>query len=183
MNQINPEPLSSKGRMGMALITLILVAMWALAVHAYLTLPHEIPGHFNFDGEPTRYDTKSTVFIIPAAFSIAPVIFLLITKYRFILVNRYPYLINLPAFFTNITKIPEERRGFWVNRYFEALLYLGVFLTFSLFIMELGIYAGEISGKLPSWLLPFSLLTPLWLIFPFIFYLAKLSKEMKKEME
>ena len=183
MNKINPEPLSSKGKIAMALIILILIAMWAFAIYAYFTLPQEVPGHFGFGGEPTRYDNKSTFFIIPAAFSIAPIIFLLVAKYRFTLINEYPYLINLPAFFTNITKIPEERRGFWVNRYFEVFLNLGVVLTFSLFVMELGIYIGDTSGKLPSWFLPFSLLTPLWLIFPFLFYLAKLSKEMKEKME
>jgi uncharacterized membrane protein len=177
-NQINSEPLSRTGKILVALTILGLVAIWIFAIYAYLTLPKEVPVHFGFKGEPTRYGSKSAFLIVPVAFSIAPVIFLLLTKFRFTLINRYPYLINLPAFFTNISKIPEKKRGFWVNKYFEAVLCLGAVLTFSLFIMELGIYLGKISSKLPVWFFPFSLSMPLWLIFPFLFYLGKLSKEM-----
>ncbi len=154
--------------------------MWAFAIYAYLTPPQKVPVHFGFGGDPIRYGDKTSFFIVTASFSIAPVIFLLITKYRFTLINKYPYLVNLPAFFTSITKIPEKKRGFWVNKYFEAVLCLCIVLTLSLFIMELGIYLGKISGKLPLWFYPFSLSMPLWLIFPFLFYLAKLSKEMKE---
>ncbi len=161
---------------------LILLTMWILAIYAYSTLPQEVPVHFGFGGKPTRYGGKTTFFILSALFSIAPVIFLLITKYRFTLINRHPYLVNLPAFFTNLTKIPEKRRSFWINRYFEGVLVLGLVLTLTLFIMEVGIYLGELSGKLPLWFLPFSLLLPLGLILPFLFYLAKLSKEMEKEV-
>jgi len=174
-DQINPEPLNKTGKVMVALIV-----MWMFTIYAYLTLPQEVPVHFGFKGEPTRYGDKSTFLIAPAAF---PVIFLLLTKFRFTLINRYPYLINLPGFFINITKVSPEKRAFWINRYFEAVLCLGVILTFSLLIMEFGIYLGEIHGKLPLWFLPFSLSMPAWLIFPFFIYLSKLSKDMKEEIE
>ncbi len=182
-DQINPEPLNKTGKVMVALVILEVIVMWMFAIYAYLTLPQEVPVHFGFKGEPTRYGDKSTFLIVPAAFSIAPVIFLLLTKFRFTLINRYPYLINLPGFFINITKVSPEKRGFWINRYFEAVLCLGVILTFSLLIIELGIYLGKIHGKLPLWFLPFSLSMPAWLIFPFFIYLSKLSKDMKEEIE
>ncbi|NOZ58209.1 MAG: DUF1648 domain-containing protein [Euryarchaeota archaeon] len=180
--RIQPVPLGAKGRLLVISVISGLLGMWMLAVYAYLTLPQEVPVHFGFDGEPTRYGDKSTFLILTAAFSIAPVIFILLTKYRFTLINRHPYLVNLPAFFTSISKIPEERRGLWVNRYFEGVLYLGAALTFSLLIMEIGIYAGKIHGKLPSWFMPFSLSLPVWLILPFLLYLRRLYLELERSI-
>jgi len=181
--QIQPTPLSIKGKIMVILIMLGLLGMWIIAVYAYLTLPQEVPAHFGFSGEPTRYGDKSAFLGLPAAFSIGPVIFLLLTKYRFTLINKYPYLINLPVFFTYISKIQKERRGLWVNRYFEAMLCLGVVLTLSLLIMELGIFLGEIYGKLPVWIMPFTLTMPVWLILPFLFYLRKLNLKLKEEIK
>ncbi len=181
--QIHPVPLSMKGKIMVVLMVLGLLSIWIFAVYAYLTLPHEIPAHFGFSGEPTRYGNKSTFLILPAAFSIGPVIFLLLAKYRFTLINRHPYLINLPAFFAHISKIPKERKGLWVNRYFEVMLSLGVVLTFSLLMVEIGIFLGEIYGKLPAWLMPFSLTMPVWLILPFLFYLRKMNLELKEEIK
>lgn len=153
-------PMSVKGVMMVILIVLGLLGMWILAIYACLTLPHEVPAHFGFSGEPNRYGDKSTFLILPAAFSIAPIIFLLLAKYRFTLINKHPYLINLPAFFIYISKIPKERRGLWVNRYFEVILCLGVVLTLSLLVMEVGIFSGEIHEKLPAWLCLFHLHCP-----------------------
>ncbi len=180
--QIQPVPLSMKGKILATLIMLGLLSMWMFAIYAYLTFPQEVPVHFGFSGDPTRYGDKSTFLILPAAFSIGPVIFILLTKYRFTLINKYPYLINLPAFFTYISKIQKERRGLWVNKYFEAMLCLGVALTFSLLTMEIGIFLGKIHGKLPPWFIPFSLTLPIWLTLPFLFYLRKLNSELKKEI-
>ena len=181
--QIRPIPMSVKGKIMVILIVLGLLSMWILAIYAYLTLPQEVPAHFGLSGEPTRYGDKSTFLILPAAFSIGPVIFLLLAKYRFTLINKHPYLINLPAFFTYISKIPKERRGLWVNKYFEIMLCLGVVLTLSLLVMEVGIFLGKIHGKLPSWFMPFSLTLPVWLILPFLFYLRKMNLKLKEEIK
>ncbi|WP_042684125.1 DUF1648 domain-containing protein [Methermicoccus shengliensis] len=183
MEQIKPKPLPKRGKLMLWLIMLSLAAIWTLAIHVYLTLPSQVSVHFGFSGEPTRYGEKSAFLIIPITFSIAPIIILLVTKYRFTLINKHPYLMNLPAFFTYITKIPKDRRSLWVNRYFEAVLTLGVFLTFSLLIIEYGIYLGEVSGKLPLWFMPLTLSMPLWLIIPFLIYLRKLSQEIEIEVE
>ena len=84
-DQINPEPLNKTGKVMVALIILEVIVMWMFAIYACLTLPQEVPVHFGFKGEPTRYGDKSTFLIVPAAFSTAPVIFLLLTKFRFTL--------------------------------------------------------------------------------------------------
>jgi len=137
------------------ILILGVLAMWGLAFYAHGKLPKEIPGHFGFNGEPTRYDSKTTFFILPAAFSIAPIILLVLARFRFTLFNKYPYLLNLPAFYVNISKIPKERQTFWINRYFEVIIFLEAVLTLSFLILEYGIYHGSLAGKLPTWFLFF----------------------------
>lgn len=180
--QVEPQPLSRTGKYLTAFILCGLLAMWGLAIYAYGNLPEKIPAHFGFNGEPTRYDSKISFLILPAAFSIAPIILLLLTWFRFTLFNKYPYLLNLPAFYANISKISEAKRAFWINRYFEVMLFLGAILTLSLFILEYGIYLASLSGKLPSWFLYFALSMPVWLIVPLILYFRKMSNDMKKDM-
>ncbi len=180
--QVEPRPFGRMGKLLTAILILGVVAMWGLAIYAYGNLPDEIPGHFGFNGEPTRYDSKATFFILPAAFSIAPIILLLLTMFRFTLFNKYPYLLNLPAFYVNISKIPKEKQAFWINRYFEVLILLGVVLTISFLILEYGIYHGSMAGKLPTWFLFFSLSMPVWLIVPMLIYFRKMSNDMKKDM-
>lgn len=164
-------------------IVLGFVGIWVLGIYAYITLPQQVPTHFGFDREPTTYGEKTMFITIPSAFSIAPVIFLILTRLRFTLINKYPYLLNLPAFFIYISKVHSERRGLWVNRYFEAILVFGSLLTFYLLILELGIYLSALSGRLPLWFIPFALSMPAILIASLIFYLRKLSKKIKAEIE
>ncbi len=181
--QIQPVPLSKEAKIMIVLIMLGLLSIWIIAIYTYYTLPQEVPAHFGFSGKPTRYGDKFTFLILPPALSIGPVIFLLLTKYRFTLINKHPYLVNLPAFFTNISKVQKERRGLWVNKYFEAVLFLGVVLTFSLLVIEFGIFHGEIYGRLPVWLIPFLLTMPVWLTLPFLFYLRKLKLKLNEEIK
>ncbi len=165
------------GKMFTSLILLGIGSIWAVGLHAYFTLPDKIPTHFNFEGESDRYGGKVIWLILPPNFSIAPVIFLLLWKYRFVLVNRYPYLINLPAFFTRLDRIPEDERAYWINRYFEVLLALGVALTAYLLVIEYGIYLGTVGGKMPRWFIPFTFLAAILLISGFLIYLRNLSRK------
>jgi hypothetical protein len=181
--QVPPEPLSRKGRVMVTLTVLGFTALWLVAGYAYTIFPQRIPIHFGITGEPNNYGGKYTFLIVPLSFSLTPAIFIVLTKYRFTLVNKYPYLINLPAFFTNLTKIPRERRGRWINRYFECVLGVGLLLSLSLVILEYGILLGVVSGKLPDWFLPISLTMPVWLIAPFLFYLKRLKRQFLQEVE
>ncbi|MBE8539587.1 DUF1648 domain-containing protein [Geoglobus acetivorans] len=181
IQKIPPEPISKKGQIFLALILLGLAGIWVLAIYAYQTLPDNIPSHFNFEGKPDSYGDKSTWMILPVALSIAPIIFLLIAKYRFTIINNHPYLINLPAFFMMIDRIPAERRAWWVNRYFEVLLGMGAFLTLYLLAIEYGIYVGTVAGAMPEWFLPVTLGAIPVLIFGFLVFLKKLSAEIADE--
>ncbi len=183
LEPIQPMPLGSRGKMLTALMLLGTVALWALALFFYFGLPEKVPVHFGLEGKPTRYGSKLVTLLLPAALSLGPLIFLLVTKYRFALMNRYPHLLNLPAFFLDLGRISEERRAFWVNRYFEAVLGLGVGLTAALLFLEYGILFGTTAGQVPAWVLPFVLLLPVALIVPFLMYLSRLKRELGAEAQ
>ena len=178
-----PLPLSKKGRLMIGLLILGLIAIWVLSFYANLTMPENAPRHFDLSGEPTSYGNNEDSFILPISFSLAPLIFLLIVKYRFLLINKYPYLISLPACFMNINKLQPERRSLWINRYFEAILILGVFITYYELLFEWGIYKGMELGVLFSWLIPIALLVPIIIILPFLYYIHELSKKINAEIE
>lgn len=182
MEPIEPRPLTRRGVALAWLIVLELIVIWVLAIYSYLTLPQVVPVHFGWNGEPTRYGEKIELLFLAVPLSIAPSIFLLITKYRFTLINKYSYLVNLPAFFTYITKIPKERRSLWVNRYFESLLAFGAAITFFLLLIEYEVYLSALQGRVHPWLV-FVPLTIVGSIIPLIFYLRRLSQEMKLEAE
>ncbi len=175
-------PLSGKGRALLILNLVGLAFVWAIGFYAYLTLRGVIPTHFGASGRPDAYGSSDVFLIILPLISIAPLAIMLTARYRFTLVNKYPYLINLPAFYAYITRVPFERRAYWVNRYFEAMLAIGAFLTLYFNLLLLGIYLGTIQEALPSWFLPTILLMTPLLVGALFYYFYRLSNQMKKEM-
>jgi uncharacterized membrane protein YhdT len=179
---IRPTSLSKHGRILIGILLFFFALIWAVGLYAYFTLPERVPTHFGFSGKPDSFGTKSIFLLLPLAFSIAPLIFLVVIKYRFTLINRYPYLINLPAFFA-IFELPSERRGYWLNRYFELVLVLGVALVVFLLVILLGTYKGTLDGGMPSWFSIVMLFLPFLLIVPFIVALRSLALKMAEEGE
>ena len=180
--EIHPEPLEKRGKVFIAIIVFGIILMWSFGIYAYLTLPQKIPGHFDLKGNPTRYDDKLSFLIITLILSGVSSGFLFITKWRFKLFNRSPYLLNLTwSFQQQIENIPHERKAFWLNRYFENLLIVDIFLTYSFLAMEYGMYISDISGKLPLWFIFFIFLFPLLIIILTLASFKKLSNLMKKE--
>jgi|TARA_B100001971_G_C18126846_1_gene502531 hypothetical protein len=175
-------PLSGIGRILFALNIIGLVVIFALGLYGYLFIEGVIPTHYDFAGNPDAYGSSQIFLIMIPTLSIAPVIIILISHYRYTLINKHPYLTNLPAFYMYIPKIPFEKRGYWVNKYFEAVLALGVFTTVEMIIILWGIYIASIEEVLPNWFLPVTLLMSFIMIPPMIYYFYKLSLRMKKEM-
>ena len=177
---VDPVPLGPKGRVWLSLTLLCLIFLWAVALYAYRTLPEQVPTHFGWAGKPTAWGSKTVILFIALVFSLAPVSILLVVHYRFVLINRYPYLINLPAFFMVLSRIPPEERGRWVNRYFEILLGLDFFLSLYLLVLEGGIYLGQRSGKLPEWFAPGALILPFLILVPWLYSLFRISRELQE---
>lgn len=175
-------PLSRTGRILLGLNLIGLFLIWFQSLYAYVSLEGLIPTHFDLSGKPDAYGSSDVFLIVPPIVSIAPVIIILITLYRFTLLNRYPYLINLPAFYAYILKIPSEKRAYWVNRYFEAVLAVGAYLTLFMNLMLWGIYLGTIEEMLPNWWLPLILVEVLIIIPTLIYYFYRLSRQMRREI-
>ena len=95
---VAPAPLGVLGRAFVALIVVLLVLIWLIGLYAYTTLPDRIPTHFGLSGKPDAFGNRLTFLLLPIAFSLAPLIILLIIKLRFTLINKFPYLVSLPAF-------------------------------------------------------------------------------------
>lgn len=178
---IKPNPFNKEGKKWILMSLLIVILMWAISLYAYFTLPDIIPTHFGLKGKPDAYGSKTSFLIVPVLLSLAPVIILVMVKFRFVLINKYPYLINLPGFFVHIEKIPEDRRSYWFNRYFELILKFNFALTIYLFVLLLMIYYSTIKEQFDPAALIFIILFPFLAIVPFFIALSKVSSEMKAD--
>lgn len=177
---IPDTPLSQTGRILFGLNIVGFLAIVAIGLYGYFVIEGIIPTHFDFAGNPDAYGSSTIFLIMIPALSIAPVLIILMAYFRFTLINNHPYLINLPAFYAYIPKIPFEKRGYWVNKYFEAVLAIGVIITAEMILILWGIYIAAVEEVLPNWFLPITLLMSFLMIPPMIYYFYKLSQRMKK---
>ena len=179
---VAPAPFGLLGRAFVAMIVVLLVLIWLIGAYAYTTLPDRIPTHFGLSGKPDAFGNRLTFLLLPIAFSLAPVIILLIVKLRFTLINKFPYLVNLPAFFSQLGQLPDERRSYWLNKYFEFVAAVGVAITVFLLALVLGIYAGTLEGEMPWWFTVMTIAIPIILIVSFIIALRAMSVQLQDEI-
>jgi MFS family permease len=172
--------MTTAGRRMSVLIIVEIVVLWIAGIAAFATLPDRVVTHFNAAGAPDAHGSKSMFLFLPLAFSIAPVIVLAASAARFRLINDYPYLINLPAFFSEVWARPMGERGRWVNLYFERVLALGAALTGYMLALMLVIYRGTLDERLSAWFLPFVLALPIVLAVLFMYSLQRLSRRLKE---
>ncbi len=88
------------------------------------------------------YENKPNLLIVPGIFLVIFALLLLVLRFRYALLERYPYLVNLPAFTyrLGIQKNPKIA-GMVINRVFTvhalASLYVSVlYLIFSTAILQ-----------------------------------------------
>jgi len=177
------EPLRGIGRNLMILNLLGIIFIWFLGIYSYSSLEGLIPYNFDLSGQPTEYGSSEMFLIITPVMSLAQIIILIVSKYRFTLLNKYSSIINLPAFYTYIIEIPFEKRGYWVNKYFEVVLAVSVSLSLLTSLLFRGVYLGAIYEEIPNWFIPVSLSTAPLIVAPMIYAFYRLSKQMKKATE
>lgn len=150
------EPLRM-GRVGRTLVLLnvLLVASFFLTSLYYCSLlPEEVPTHWNLRGEVDAYGAKTTVFVLAAVLSIANILIILITTFRFKIINRYPYLISMPAIALLIgsDRLSPKEKGRYVNRVFEVFLATGCIAGAYLLGLQYVIFDATVSfSPLPHW--------------------------------
>ncbi|MCS7094351.1 MAG: DUF1648 domain-containing protein [Thaumarchaeota archaeon] len=110
----------------------------AYALLSYGSLPEIVAIDFDFAGRPTQYAPKTelltVLLLLIAIMSSITVLISVISINRHTVVERYPYLINLPALALLMGRLPSERRRFYVDRVFMPLPALALFLNVAFFL-------------------------------------------------
>ena len=134
----------------LALTTMLLVAMWAYSITQWFELPEEIPMHFGFSGNPTRFADSTLLnwFMLPVITTVLVVFILSMTGRG---IRRFPGLINWSndaqrrAFMT----LNDEQRepafklfygiGLWLATYISAQFF---YLHYATFQVAAGLWSG-----------------------------------------
>ncbi len=121
-------PLSRIGRnllyANLAFIGVLVVLPWIY----YAWLPQEIPSHWDFHGNITSYiDKLSMVVLLTGIMPLANIIIVAVVAYRWVILNKYPYLINISAIAVvlSLRELEPTERSRLINRIFEVILAAG----------------------------------------------------------
>jgi hypothetical protein len=158
------------------LLTEILIIL-VVGIVGYFRFPVYIPVHY-FNGIPNAYGQSIFFPLTAVILSIAPIIVLLISKFRYTLLNKYPYFINMPVFYySEISRFKREKRSYWVNKYFELVLGIGASIGGLMLITIFDIYEGTVNYFFPP---NISILMIIWILGTILFlyiYLKNLYKQ------
>jgi len=145
--QIPKTPFGRGGRVLQLFLIAEILLVLAINLYAYLTLSPVVPLHYEFNGQ-TRSSAPSYVFLLFAALlNIPQVIFLLLSLLRNPLASSPLGTINFPRFYSRLPKINYERRGYWVNRYFEPVMAFGNVVGVMMIFLSVGIYESALSAN------------------------------------
>ncbi|MCS7117917.1 MAG: DUF1648 domain-containing protein [Thaumarchaeota archaeon] len=100
-------------------------AVAAYALLSYESLPERVAIDFDFAGRPTRYAPKSELLsmlvLLVAILSSVTIFTSVLSIKRHTIVERYPYLVNLPALAILIGKLSPQLRKTYIDRAFIPL--------------------------------------------------------------
>ncbi len=146
--RIRKAPFGPTGKMLFSLMVAEVIAIWIITLFAVYSLPSVVPTHFSLNGTPDAYGASSMYLLVGTLMSIAPLILLIVCYFRYTLINEYPYLVNMPIFFAKINRIKENRRSYWINKYFEIYLAVGAYISVILLLMVVILFLGASSDFL-----------------------------------
>lgn len=142
------------------------LSLFAMVVYVILiwnTLPHQIPSHYNFQGEIDQYGGKATILIMPITMTL---LFLLL-----VVVERFPNSWNIPVEICedNKERVYESMRLMLVGM--RAMFMINAFLT---------TYAMSHALQLPSLYLPIFIGIVFLLLVINMIYIVKINKKRKE---
>jgi len=179
---VPPAPYESTARTLRALLGVELVAILLIGVYSYLTLPAQIPLHYTLNGQPHASAPKGIFIALAVLLNIPQGIFLILSRARYSLVNRYPFAISAPRFASNLSQMDYERRGYWINRLFAALLAVAVVVGATMTYLMTSIYESAMSGtSLPPYSVELPLLVIGVAVIGLLYHLRSYSGEMRAE--
>jgi uncharacterized membrane protein len=124
---------------------IMLLAIWALTISQYSTLPDTIPTHFNGAGQADGFGSKATILSLPV---IASLLFIGLT-----LLNRYPHSFNYPTAITQDNALRLYTLATRMLRYLKLVL---VLVFGGIEFMTIQHATGKAAG-LGAWFLPLTL--------------------------
>jgi len=176
--------MGAAGRAAAALTVVIIAAMWAHVLLAYNMLPERIPTRFDKEGRPIAYSSKRILLAMVALLTITPALMLTIVWLRFTLVNRYSYMVSLPAFFTKLGELPPIERSRFVNRYFEAMSVVALALAALMYLLEVAILKAAAGRAAAVKLIPVAVAGWVAAVMTgLILYLRRMSRELESSLE
>ena len=137
---------------------IILLALWALTITNYSSLPDTIPTHFNAAGEADGFGSKVTILSLPV---IATLLFIGLT-----VLNRYPHIFNYPTSITQDNALRQYTLATRMLRYLKLVL---VLVFGGIELMTIQHATGKAAG-LGVWFLP---LTLVLVFIPLIYFVVK----------
>jgi uncharacterized membrane protein len=137
---------------------IILLALWALTITHYSTLPDTIPTHFNAAGEADGFGSKASIIGLPF---IATLLFIGLT-----VLNRYPHSFNYPS---PVTQDNALRLYTLATRMLRNLKLVLVIVFGGIEFMTIQHATGKAAG-LGAWFLP---LTLVLIFLPLIYFVIK----------
>ncbi|MGC8479708.1 MAG: hypothetical protein ACP5M9_03510 [Candidatus Micrarchaeia archaeon] len=184
-NLFKKLPFGQKGKaLESFLLTEILIIL-VVGIIGYYRFPIYIPVHY-FNGIPNAYGQSIFFPLTALILSIPPLIVFLISRYRYTLLNKYPYFINMPAFYySEITRFKRDKKSIWVNKYFEVVLGVGTSIGAMMLITIFDIYEGTVNYYFPpsiSVIIIFWILGTIALLFVYLrdlYYQITLTKNQK----
>ena len=177
-----PElPLSQKGKRLLYINLFIVILLIAIPIVSLTYMPSIVPSHWNAEGQVTSYSTStSTVIIIAIVMPLANIIIVLTTAYRWKLVNKYPYIINLPAITLVMSSgnLDHREKSEIINKIFEVTLLAGVIIGTYLLGLEIIMLDSMITGYYNNALtLSYTIIGAVLMIIPIILLYRRIYKE------
>ena|GEM_PF-1334876 len=111
-------------RVAAAVNALLVVGLVIYTVYGYASLPEVVAVSFGPGGEPRighkTYLITPLAFMVGSAVAVAALITVFTLK-RYVLIERYPYLVSLPALALILGKLPNDTARSYIDRLFTPL--------------------------------------------------------------
>jgi hypothetical protein len=143
-------PATPREKMERSLQALLCVEIFAVVlvnVYAFLVSPAQISLHYGFDGQTLSSAPRTIFLLLAALLSVPQGIFLLLSGVRYRLINRYPFAISLPGFRASMAQMDYEKRGYWINKIFSEVLFVGSATGAMMVLLSVSIYESVLSGS------------------------------------
>lgn len=151
--KVRRYPLSGEAKFTLLIASIINLIVLVLVAYYYPALPNVVATHYGISGSPNSYGYKSTLLIVPGIFLAVFFFFLLILHFRYVLLEKHPYLLNLPSFVYLLGEKSPALQGEIMNRVFAVYSLSAFFISLLNLIITTAILEQRTRFLLPALLI------------------------------